>query len=220
MAVHTTATRSIVSDLNAFCLVFLLLHPGDSFLIICLFLTVNSKKQIGCPPTKKKGKKSPTDIFFHPCKAVSCLHLLLPVSMSPFLGVSSLPGVYLQHKDGALMMPQGCQYNQRVILFIYASCQKTKAYKLQLQRLQHELAPTPKLSFHRVTGTKMWTKALSTQSDIVFGWIPLCAGCLHLLTAVALKKKKKPLHSSPNDCGCWQISMHCGKMARKDQQPL
>lgn len=154
MAVHTTATRSIVSDLNAFCLVFLLLHPGDSFLIICLFLTVNSKKQIGCPPTKKKGKKSPTDIFFHPCKAVSCLHLLLPVSMSPFLGVSSLPGVYLQHKDGALMMPQGCQYNQRVILFIYASCQKTKAYKLQLQRLQHELAPTPKLSFHRVTGTK------------------------------------------------------------------
>lgn len=186
---HSDTEHSFWSE--CFLFGFLLLHPGDSFLIICLFLTVNSKKQIGCPPTKKKGKKSPTDIFFHPCKAVSCLHLLLPVSMSPFLGVSSLPGVYLQHKDGALMMPQGCQYNQRVILFIYASCQKTKAYKLQLQRLQHELAPTPKLSFHRVTGTKMRTKALSTQSDIVFGWIPLCAGCLHLLTAVALKKKKK-----------------------------
>ena len=87
---------------------------------------------------------------------------------SAFLSVSCLPGVYLEHEDGALMMPQGCQYNQRAILFICTSCQKTKAYKLQSQRLQHELAPTPELSFHRVTGTKIRTKALSTQSDIVF----------------------------------------------------
>lgn len=108
-------------------------------------------------------------MYSHPCMAVSCLHSLHLVSLSPFLSVSSLPGVYLQHKDGALMMPQGCQYNQRAILFIYPSCQKTKAYKLHLQRRQHELAPKPELSFHRVTGTKIQTKALSTQSDIVFG---------------------------------------------------
>ncbi len=108
-------------------------------------------------------------MFFYSCMAVNCLHPLLPDSLSPFLSVSYLPGVYLQHKDSALMMPQGCQYNQKAILFIYKSCQRTKTYKLQLQRLQHELAPTPKLPLHRVTRTKIRTKALSTQSDIVFG---------------------------------------------------
>lgn len=97
------------------------------------------------------------------------LSTVIHVFLSPFLPVSCLPGVYLQHKDVALMMPQACQYNQRAILFIYTSCQKTKAYELQLQRMQHELAPTPRLSFHPVTGTKIRTKALSTQSDIVFG---------------------------------------------------
>lgn len=74
--------------------------------------------------------------------------------MSPFLCASSLPGVYLQHKDEDLMMPQACQYNHRVILFIYTSCQKTKAYKLQLQRLQRELAPTPKLFPPRYQGQR------------------------------------------------------------------
>lgn len=93
----------------------------------------------------------------------------LSSSASPSLRVSSILGVYLRHKDEALMMPQGCQYNQSAILFICTRCQKTKAYKLQLQRLQHELAPTLELCFQHVTGTKARTKALSTQSDIVFG---------------------------------------------------
>lgn len=66
---------------------------------------------------------------------------------SPFLSHVRLPDVYLRHKDIALMMPAGCQYNQRAILFIYTSCQRPKAYKLHLQRLQHEMAPTSQLSF-------------------------------------------------------------------------
>lgn len=51
-------------------------------------------------------------MFFLSCMAVNCLHPLFPIFVSPFLSVSYLPGVYLQHKDGALMMPQDCQYNQ------------------------------------------------------------------------------------------------------------
>ena len=103
-------------------------------LMICLFLIVN----------KKKNRKPAEMFFFHRRIAVNRLHLL--PAASPCLRISSLPGVYLQHKDGALMMPRACQCNQRAILFICTSCQQTKAYKLQLWCLQHELAPAPKLS--------------------------------------------------------------------------
>lgn len=144
--------------------------------------------------------------------AVNCFLAVFCFSLSPFLSVSCLPGVYLQHKDSALMMPQGCQYNQRVSLFMCTSCQKTKAYKLQLQRQQHELAPMMKRSFHHVTGTKIWTKALSRQSDIVFGWIPPCVVCLHLPTAFPFQKASP---QQPNDRGWWQIWVHCGKWRGK-----
>ena len=119
-------------DLNVG-LVNLLPERRRVFLIICLFVIV-----------KRKKNQNLRRCFLQRRIAVNRLHLPPPVSSC--LRISSLAGVYLQHKDGALMMPQACQCNQRAILFICTSCQQTKAYKLQLWRLQHELAPAPKLS--------------------------------------------------------------------------
>lgn len=97
--------------------------------MICLFLTVNSKKRKQTRLLKRIKKKESCRYIFPslPC----CCQLYSPSPSTPkpscllfFFPISCLPDVYLQHKDGALMMPRGCQYNQRVILFIRASCQE------------------------------------------------------------------------------------------------
>lgn len=119
-----------------------------------------------------KKKKPCIMYFFYLCQAVSRLHPPHPVSLSP----------------RCLFTTQRRCFNDASGLSIQSESDPLHLHELSGNKSLQVTVTTPAtwngthataLAFHRVTGTEIRTKALSAQSDFVFGWIPARAVCLH-----------------------------------------